>query len=296
MHSPPSALTPPSAHRTGIGLRAAHHEALRDRRPDIGWLEVHPENYLGGGSPVRTLDAVRRDYPVALHGVGLSLGSAGGIDLEHLDRIVRLAARVEPFLVSEHLSWSVAGGTYLNDLLPLPLTEEALAVVAGNVDRMQSRLGRRVAIENPSSYLTFHASTLGEAEFLAALSRRTGCGLLCDVNNIYVTARNHGLDPHRYLETLPVDAVLEIHLAGHSVNDADGVPILIDDHGSAVCDEVWSLFDAAVLRFPHAVALVEWDSNIPPLEVLAAEAAKADRRRRDAVARAALDFAASAAE
>ena len=268
--------------RTGIGFRAAHHRAIIDGRPDLGWLEAHAENYMGGGPAPRALDAARRDHDISLHGVGLSLGGADGLDLVHLDRLARLVQRVEPFLVSEHLSWSSAGGAYLNDLLPLPYTDEALALVARHVDQVQSRLGRQILIENPSAYLAYAGSEMDEAEFLSALVRRTGCGLLCDVNNIYVTTRNLGGDPLAWLMALPAGAVGEIHLAGHAVNDADGVKVWIDDHGGPVADPVWALFEAACRRFPQAPALVEWDSEIPALDVLVAEALKADARR-DAV-------------
>jgi len=265
--------------RAGIGLRGVHHEAVIATRPSVGFFEAHAENYMGGGAPLHALMTVRRDGPVSLHGVGLSLGSADGLDTVHLERLAELVDRVEPCLVSEHLAWSVAGGVYLNDLLPLPYTEESLEVVARNVDRLQDRLKRRVLMENPSTYLRYTFSTIGEAAFLAALAERTGCGLLCDVNNLYVNSVNHGSDPLAALEMLPAEAVAEIHLAGHCVNDADGVAICIDDHGSAVAPQVWHLYDAAVRRFPSAAALVEWDSNIPALEVLVAEAHKADRRR-----------------
>jgi uncharacterized protein (UPF0276 family) len=253
-----------------------------DARPAAGWLEVHAENYMDCGPAQRQLQALRCDWPISLHGVGMSLGSAGGLDTGHLDRFANLAERVEPMLISEHLAWSVSGDeTYLNDLLPLPYTEESLAVVAANVDRMQERLGRQVLIENPSSYLRFVHSTIAEAQFLDELVRRTGCGLLFDVNNVYVTCQNLGFDPRSWIEALPVDAVKELHLAGHCVNDADGIRLLIDDHGSAVAPPVWDLFDRAIDRFPHALTLIEWDSNLPPLPVLLAEAQKADRRRQD---------------
>ena len=266
--------------RAGIGLRAPHHEAVIADRPAVGWFEIHPENYLGGGAPLRSLVAVRRDWPVSLHAVGLSLGSAGGIDSAHLERIARLAARIEPALISEHLAWSVADGAYLNGLLPLPYTEEALGIVVANVHRVQERLGRPVLIENPSVYLRFAESTIPEAEFLAELARRTGCGLLFDVNNLYVNVVNHGGDPRAYMAALPTAAVSELHLAGHVVNEADGNPILIDDHGSPVAGAVWNLYPEAVRRFPQAATLIEWDTDIPALSVLAAEAAKADRVRQ----------------
>jgi uncharacterized protein (UPF0276 family) len=266
---------------TGIGLRAPHVAAVLATRPPIAWLEVHAENYMAGGPALRDLEAIRRDYPLAVHGVGLSLGSADGLDARHLNRLRTLVDRLQPWLVSEHLSWSMAGGAYFNHLLPLPYTDESLRLVACHVDRTQAVLRRRLLIENPSSYLSFRHSTMGEAEFLAELARRTGCGLLCDVNNVHVTARNLGLDARRYLLALPAAAVGEIHLAGHSVNDADGCPILIDDHGSRVADEVWTLYALARERFPMAPALVEWDTDVPALDVLLDEAATADGIARE---------------
>src|SRR5262245_28818199 len=183
----------------GIGLRGPHVQEILATRPDLGWLEVHAENYMGGGPDLRALEALRREHPVSLHGVGLSLGSAAGLDAAHLERLGRLADRLAPCLVSEHLSFSVAGGVYLNHLLPLPYTEESLDVVAANVSRAQDRLGRPLLVENPSSYLRFAHSPIPEAQFLAELARRTGCGILCDVNNLFVSAANVGLDPDGYL-------------------------------------------------------------------------------------------------
>jgi uncharacterized protein (UPF0276 family) len=264
---------------TGIGLRAPHVAEVLATRPPVPWFEVHAENYMGGGPARRALDAVRRDYPIALHGVGLSLGTAGGLDARHLGRLRRLVEELEPALVSEHLSWSIAGGAYFNQLLPLPYTEEALAVVARHVEQAQEALGRRLLVENPSSYLRFRHSTLAEADFLAALARRTGCGLLCDVNNVHVSAENLGLDPIPYLDALPAGVVGEIHLAGHAVNDADGRTILIDDHGSPVAGAVWALYGHAVDRFGRVPTLVEWDTDLPGLDVLIAEARTADRVR-----------------
>jgi uncharacterized protein (UPF0276 family) len=263
----------------GIGLRSPHVAEVLATRPALPWLEVHPENYLGGGPAARALDALRRDYPVTFHAVGLSVGSADGVDRRHLERIRRLADRVEPALVSEHLAWSQVDGAYLNHLLPLPYTEESLAVVCRNVDEVQAALGRPVLIENPSGYLRFAASTIPEAEFLAEVARRTGCGLLCDVNNVHVTTQNLALDPIAYLDALPAAAVGEIHLAGHSVNDVDGRSLLIDDHGSPVGPPVWRLYEHAIRRFGAVPTLVEWDTDIPPLEVLVAEARRADARR-----------------
>lgn len=263
--------------KIGVGLRAPHLAEILATRPAIGWFEVHPENYMGDGPALARLLAVRRDYPVSLHGVGLSLGSANGIDREHLGRLKAVVERVEPFLVSEHLSWSVADGRYLNDLLPLPYTEEALDVVSRNVTTAQDTLGRRILVENPSAYLRFRESTIAEPEFLAELARRTGCGLLCDVNNIFVNCTNFEADAADYLERVPREAVGEIHLAGHFRSERQGRPLLIDDHGSAVCNEVWALYRRAIERFGLVPSLVEWDKNLPPLAALLAEARQAER-------------------
>ena len=262
--------------RAGIGLRSCHVGELLARRPAVPWLEVHPENYLSGGAACASLEAVRRDYPVSLHGVGLSLGTAGELDRRHLGRLRSLVDRIEPCLVSEHLSWSTAGGAYLNHLLPLPYTEESLAVVAEHVQQVQEALGRRILIENPSSYLRFRHSTMGEPQFLAELARRTGCGILCDVNNIHVSAWNVELDAEAYLDALPVPAVSEIHLAGHAVNEADGRAFLIDDHGSPVAPPVWTLYRKALERFGPVPTLIEWDTDLPELAVLLGEAHTAD--------------------
>lgn len=263
--------------QAGIGLRFQHHQAVLDERPDAAWLEVHTENYMGGGTPLAYLDAIRRDYPIALHGVGLSLGSAEGLDLGHLERIRRVIERFEPGLVSEHLSWSVVGGVYLADLLPLPMTEEALAVVCRHVEQTQAYLKRRILIENPSSYLQYRHASIPEWEFIAAVAARTGCGILCDVNNIYVSSRNHGWDPSVYLAAVPADAIGEIHLAGHTVRQlANGQTLRIDDHSARVAGEVWTLYEEALIRFGPRPTLIEWDNNIPPLAVLLEEAAHAD--------------------
>ena len=270
------AQTPP----TGVGLRAPHlAEAERNPRA-VAWIEVHAENYMGGGAATAALLSLRRDLPVSLHGVGLSLGSAEGIDARHLARLKSLVLRVEPFLISEHLSWSVSGGTYLNDLLPLPYTEEALLVVSRSIQHAQEALGRRILIENPSRYLAWRHSTIEEGQFLAELARRTGCGILCDVNNLYVTQNNCATDAARLLAALPPEAVCEIHLAGHARNPLEGGgEILIDDHGGPVAEPVWALFAEAARLFPAAPALIEWDSNLPPFSVLIDEARAADRRR-----------------
>jgi hypothetical protein len=259
----------------GIGLRFPHHEAVALERPAVGWLEVHTENYMGGGEPLRALDVVRRDYPVSLHGVGLSLGSADGLDADHLAKIRTLDRRIEAGLVSDHLSWSIADGIYLGDLLPLPLTEEALAMVCANVSRFQDAMGRQVLVENPSSYLRYRHSTIPEWEFLAAVAGQTGCGILLDVNNVNVSACNHGWDADAYLDAIPTAAVGEIHLAGHSLRRHEGQVIRVDDHGSPVCEDVWRLYAGALRRFGRIPTLIERDNNIPSLPELVAEAGHA---------------------
>jgi uncharacterized protein (UPF0276 family) len=275
---PPHGPAGPIPASAGIGLRFPHHESVLADKPAVAWLEVHPENYMGGGRPIAYLEQIRRDYPISLHGVGLSLGSADGLDAVHLARLRRLSERIKPGFVSEHLSWSAVGGVTFPELLPLPLTEEALGVVCQNIEVMQDFVGQRILIENPSSYLRFRHSTIPEWEFIAAVAERTGCGILCDVNNIYVSACNHGFDPRQYLKTLPADRIGEIHLAGHKLRRFDdGRTIRIDDHGSRVCDEVWALYGEAVARFGRVPTLIEWDTDVPPLSVLVDEAATAER-------------------
>ena len=217
---------------------------------------------------------LRRDYPVSLHGVALSLGSAEELDRSHLHRFKALIERIEPMLVSEHLAWSAIGGAYLNDLLPLPYTEASLDLFCRHVEEAQKALGQQLLIENPSSYLRYRHSTIPEPEFIAEVARRTGCGILCDVNNIHVSAWNFGFDPIAYLDALPVDAIGEIHLAGHHA--AEDVDILIDDHGSRVAEPVWELHAAALRRFGPVPTLIEWDTNLPTLEVLLDEANHAE--------------------
>lgn len=261
----------------GIGLRFRHHREVIDTRPAAAWFEVHAENYFGAGPTPAALDVIRRDYPLSLHGVGLSLGSADGLCQQHLERLREQIRRYEPGLISEHLSWSVVDGSYLADLLPLPMTEEALGIVCRNVERAQDHLGRQILVENPSSYLRYQHSTVPEWEFLAAVAQRTGCGILCDINNLYVSAQNHGWDARQYLHALPRQAVKEFHLAGHSLREFDsGAVIRIDDHGSPVCDAVWSLFAEALGRFGRLPTLIEWDTDVPAFSVLQAEAAAAN--------------------
>ncbi|HEY4037987.1 MAG TPA: DUF692 domain-containing protein [Burkholderiaceae bacterium] len=259
--------------QAGIGLRFAHHRAVVETRPRVAWFEVHSENYMGGGPTPAILEQVRCHYPISLHGVGLSLGSADGLSADHLARIRALIDRFEPGLVSEHLAWSSVDGVYLADLLPLPMTEEALQVVCRNIEHAQDALGRSLLVENPSSYLRYRHSTIPEWEFLAELARRTGCGLLCDVNNIVVSCSNHQWSASAYLAALPTQAVGEIHLAGHAVRELEGGRVVrIDDHGSRVAPPVWDLFAQAVARFGRVPTLIEWDTRLPALEVLLQEA------------------------
>ncbi len=265
----PMTSLPPAA---GVGLRAPHVRHVLAERPAVAWFEVHSENYFADGGPdLAALDRIRADYPLALHGVGLSLGSADPLDHAHLAKLKRLAARVEPAVVSEHLCWSGVGGRHFNDLLPLPYTDEALAHVCARVDEVQAYLGRALVVENVSSYYAFPEATIPEWEFVAAVAARTGCRLLVDVNNIHVNARNHGIDPLAFLDAMPRDAVAEIHLAGHD----DSGPIVIDTHGAPVAPEVWTLYRAALARFGRVPTLIEWDTDIPEFAVLAGEAATA---------------------
>jgi uncharacterized protein len=275
----------------GIGLRTPHVAEILATRPAVAFLEVHPENYMGGGPALAALEQLRRDYPVSLHGVGLSLGGSDVLDTRHLARLARLVERLDPVFVSEHLAWSVVDGAYLNHLLPLPYDDESLDTMCSRVSRTQEALSRKILVENPSRYLRFRHSSISEPAFLGELARRTGCGILLDVNNVYVSCRNFEEDPHLYLHALPMDAVGEIHLAGHSMNDVDGRTVLIDDHGSRVAEPVWQLYARTLERCGPVATLIEWDTNLPDLAVLLDETATAQRcldamrsRARDAVA------------
>lgn len=262
----------------GIGLRGPYHaEFLREHQP-VGWLEAHSENFFAeDGIALGTLERIRRDYPLSLHGVGLSMGSADPMDRDHLKRLRRLVERVEPGLVSEHLCWSAVGGRHLNDLLPLPYTEEALSHMVDRIGAVQDFLGRSLLIENVSSYLEFECSVIPEWEFLGAVAGRSGCGLLLDVNNVYVNAVNHGFDAVTYLDSVPADRVAEIHLAGHTARSVGGSEILVDTHDTPVSEEVWALYGHAVRRMGARPTLIERDSDYPPLETLLGESARAQR-------------------
>lgn len=268
-----SAEIPP---RGGIGLRFAHQQQVLDSRPRLAWLEVHAENYLGMSAATAALESLRADYPLSVHAVGLSLGSADGLDHDHLQRLKRLIDRVQPALVSDHLSWSRIAGVCLPDLLPLPLTEEALAVVTRHVDQVQHALGRPILIENPSTYLQYRHSTIPEPEFLAQLTLATGCGILCDLNNIHVSCHNHGWDPSAYLAALPAQSVRELHVAGHATVWQETGALLVDEHGCAVPEPVWALYRDALRRFGRLPTLVERDNHLPPLADLLREALLAD--------------------
>jgi len=259
--------------RAGIGLRSVHHDELPTQRPAVGFIEAHTENYFHeGGAAVHALLRARANYPLSLHGVGLGLGSADGVDREHLRRVKAAIARFDPALVSEHACWGHAGGEHFNDLLPLPYTDEAVELLARQVGEAQDFLGVQLLIENVSAYVAFEYSRLQEWEFLAAVASRSGCALLLDVNNVYVSSQNLGQDAARFIDSLPLGSVREIHVAGHARNGA----VLIDDHGSQVCEPVWALYRRAIARFGAVPTLIEWDNNIPALEVLVAEARRAD--------------------
>ncbi len=256
----------------GIGLRARHYRDFLDGRPPVGWLEVHTENYLEeGGLDAHVLQRLRRDYPVSLHGVGLGLGSVDGFSLDHLERVRGLVQRTEPALVSEHLSWGAIQGRNLHDLLPLPLDEATLCLVAARVEQVQDVLQRQILVENVSTYIRFAEDAMTEAEFLVALARRTGCALLLDINNLYVNQCNHGEDALAALAAIPPGLVGEIHLGGHLVTPH----AVIDHHGAAVAGPVWNLYEAALQRFGAVPTLIEWDTDVPPLPVLLAEAGRA---------------------
>lgn len=264
------------AQSVGVSLKAAHYQDALSQSHGLGFFEVHAENFMAaGGPPLRWLDAIRDRFPISLHGVCLSVGGRDPLDGDHLERLAALVERVEPALVSEHLAWSADGGCFLNDLLPPPLTAQTLTRISEHVDEIQWRLKRRILIENPSSYLDWDCNDIPEAAFLNEIAQRTGCGLLLDINNVFVSASNIGFDAAAYLDDINADAVDEIHLAGHSVDSFQNVTVLVDNHGDHVCDDVWSLFERFVGRVGARPTLVEWDTNTPPLKILAREAAKA---------------------
>lgn len=259
----------------GIGLRAPHYREVLDNLPKLGWVEVHNENFFGGGgAPLHTLLKVREHYPVSLHGVGMGLASPTPLDQGHLSALSRLCDSVQPAAVSEHLCWNSAAGMVINDLLPFPYTNDALAHVARRVDQIQERLGRQLLVENLSSYLSFSHSEMTEGEFLAELAHRTGCGILFDVENLYVNMRNLGVDAEAFIKTIPAEAVKEYHLAGYSMRDG----CLVDTHNHPIYPEVWKLYESVLQRIGPRPTLIEWDTDIPELAILMGEAAKAQQR------------------
>lgn len=263
----------------GVGYKSSHFSALTDDPGTVSWLEIHAENYMGdGGRPLAQIDALAARFPISVHGVGLSIGGAMPLDRDHLRRLRALCDRINPASFSEHLAWSTHGAEFLNDLLPLPYTDATLNRVASHIGQVQDTLGRQMLLENPSSYLAFAESTLSETEFLAELVRKTGCGLLLDVNNVFISATNLGLSAQQYIDAYPLAHVGEIHVGGHDEDTDDaGAPLLIDSHGKPVVDPVWALLDYTLARTGPKPVLVEWDNDVPGWPTLRAEAQRAAR-------------------
>jgi hypothetical protein len=260
----------------GVGLKPSYYEDVMAGRSPIGWFEVHTENYMGeGGVPHYYLSEIAKHYPISMHGVGMSLGSGERLDAAHLARTKELVDRYQPTLVSEHVAWNIVDGRFHNDLLPLPYTEEALANLVSNIVQFQDAIGRSILIENPSTYLRFKHSSLDEPTFMKEAAKRSGCGLILDINNVYVSSVNTGFNAHEYIDQITADIVGEVHLAGHTVRNFDEATLLIDDHGSSVSEEVWNLFEYALQHIGPKPTLIEWDNNVPKFEVLIAEAALA---------------------
>ncbi len=274
MASPTDGFTAqPIPAQAGIGLRSEHYREVIATRPAVGFFEIHSENFFGlGGAPHQYLENIRADYPLSFHGVGMSLGSVDPLSEQHSQRLKQLVDYYQPDLISEHLSWSSFNGQYFNDLLPVPYTPEALTHIVDRVQQIQDTLQRQILVENVSSYLQYTHSTIPEWEFVSQVAQQSGCGILLDVNNIYVNATNHDFDPRAFLGGVSAQLVKEIHLAGHSVNEFEDGSILIDTHDQLVCDEVWSLYRDAVRRLGPKPTLIEWDTNLPELAVLLDEA------------------------
>ncbi len=265
--------------RTGIGLRLPHIAEVVATRPSAGWLEIHPENFLANPHATELLIELSQFYPISVHTVGVSIGSASGLDRSHVRRVRTLIDLIDPVLVSGHLAWSTHIGEYLNDLLPLPYDEETLRLLSSHIAEVQEALGRPYLVENPSSYVGFGASTMSEVEFLAELVRRTGCQLLCDVSNVHLSAHNMGYNAYEYIDGLPADAIGELHLGGFTPEEDEGNPgqeLLIDTHATVVAEAAWNLYAYAIRRFGPKPTLIEWDNDIPPLATLMGEAARAD--------------------
>ena len=261
----------------GVGYKPQHYDSILADSGTVKWLEIHAENYMGdGGRPLAQLRRLRDDFPVSCHGVGLSIGGAGDLDEDHLERLGKLNDWLEPAVFSEHLAWSTHEGCYYNDLLPLPYNKETVNRVSDHIDQVQETLGRQMLLENPSSYFEFENSTMEEIEFILEISRKTGCGLLLDVNNVHVSAVNNNRDANDYIDRYPLDLVKEIHLGGHADDqDDDGQLLLIDDHASEVRDTVWDLYRRTIARAGPLPTLIEWDNDVPEWDILEAEAARA---------------------
>lgn len=263
--------------RAGIGLRLPHLDEVATDGPPVSWLEIHPENFLANPHARELLFRIATRYPISMHTVGISIGSADGIDRAHLERVRKLVDDLDPFLVSGHLAWSTFGGAYLNDLLPIPYDEESLRLVASHLDQVQQAIGRPYLIENPASYVGFGNSTMPEVEFLSELAYRTGCRLLCDVSNVFVSGANMGLDPYDYIDAFPAGAVSELHLGGFTAEpDTRGGEILIDTHDGRIAEAVWPLYQHALGRFGQKPTLIEWDKALPDVATLVAEAGRAN--------------------
>ncbi|MES2677590.1 MAG: DUF692 domain-containing protein [Pseudomonadota bacterium] len=269
---------PTSANAVGVGLRHIHHQYILEKKPPVPWLEVHSENFFSsGGAAINFIKKVRQHYPLSLHGVGLSLGSATKIHKKHLQNLKKLIAITEPFLVSDHISWSNVEDRVLNDLLPIPYTKESLKILCGNISQTQDFLKREILVENPSTYLSFINSQIAEDEFINQTAKITGCKILLDINNIYVSSTNNGFDAKKYLQNIDAKIVGEMHLAGHSVRKFGKQKMLVDTHDNFVCDAVWDLYKIAVSKFKTSPTLIEWDQDIPEFSVLMAEAKKAEK-------------------
>ncbi|MFL0809902.1 MAG: DUF692 domain-containing protein [Agarilytica sp.] len=266
---------------SGVGLKAQHYQYLLENPNSVGWLEVHPENYMGaGGAPHQYLTSLRENYPLSMHGVGMSLGSSEGIHSKHLQNLKALVDRYQPEQVSEHLSWSHWNSHYLNDLLPLPYTKESLQTICNNIDKVQNILGRHILIENPSTYIDFTQNDYSETDMFREIIKKTGCGILLDINNVYVCANNHEFSAQEYLDAFPIEAVEEVHLAGHTRQTlTNGKEICIDDHGSAVTEAVWTLYEYFISNTQRAFpTLIEWDTDVPNVETLLSQAALAEKK------------------
>ena len=261
----------------GVGFKAQHAPIILSEMPSVAFFEIHAENYMGaGGQPHRLLEAIRRDYPLSVHGVGLSIGSMAPLDADHLERLRQVVDRYEPGLVSEHLAWSTHDGVYLADLLPLPYTQTTLRHVCAHIDEVQTALGRQILLENPSTYLAFAEATLSETQFLREITQRTGCGLLLDINNVFVSAMNHATRPHDYMADFPLDAVGEIHLGGHAEERDDAnMTLLIDTHDRPIDSLVWALYRETIAKTDSLPTLIEWDTNVPAWADLFGEAQRA---------------------